>query len=384
MVEKPPPLGVVMVSASFHPHVGGAEKQALELSAALKARGVSVRVATRRLAGLPAREELRGVRVDRLWCAGSGFFNAASFLLSLTRYLWAQAPFYEAIHVHLGGSPALAAALAGRLLGKRVFVKLGGGAGIGEVALSSRSFAGRLKLRLLSWLAPQFLAVAPDIEAEARRWLGNAAIHSVPNGVDVARYRPGGDKSALRAALGWPRGLGLLYVGRFSPEKRLPRFLEIWADLSKKLREPGFLAFIGEGIEESLIRDAAERERVSQRVFIRGPLDAIEQAYQAADLFILPSVSEGLSNALLEAQACGLAALASRVGATPLVVEDGRTGFLFAPGDEEALKGQLRKLLERPELCVELGRSARRAIVEKYSIDKIAERCETLYRWSLP
>ena len=140
-----------MVSAGFHPYVGGAEKQALELSVALRSRGVKVLVLTRRLPGLSRREEIRGVPVERLWCAGGGFLNALTFMASLWWRLWARASEYSAVHVHLAGSPALPAALAGRLLGKRVIIKLGGGRGIGELAASAATRAGRAKLRLLSW-----------------------------------------------------------------------------------------------------------------------------------------------------------------------------------------------------------------------------------------
>ena len=101
-------LSVVMVSASFHPYVGGAERQALELSAALRGRRVRVRVLTRRRHGLPAWDVVRGVPVERLWCAGGGVFNSLTFLFSLWFWLLRRAKEYTVIHVHLAGSPALA------------------------------------------------------------------------------------------------------------------------------------------------------------------------------------------------------------------------------------------------------------------------------------
>lgn len=383
MSESTPVFTVMMVSAGFHPAVGGAEKQALELSVALQERGLKVRVATRRLPGLPAEEEVRGVAVRRLWCAGSGLLNAVTFLVSLWRHLFAQAAFYEAIHVHLAGSPALAAALAGRLLRKKVVVKLGGGRGIGELAASSRTLSGRLKLFFLRLLRPQFVAVARDLSAEAAAYLGEVPLHVIPNGVDARRYRPQPErKAALRAALGWPaEGLGFLYVGRLSPEKRLPPFAEAWAELVKKTGAKAFFACVGEGVEGKLVQDEAERARLSDRVFVRGAMEDVERAYAAADVFVLPSVSEGLSNALLEAMASGLAVLASRVGGTPEAVEEGRSGFLFDPGDADDMRRQLQKFLEHPALAADFGRAARAAAVERFSLDKTAERYETLYRW---
>lgn len=375
----------MMVSAGFHPTVGGAEKQALELSVALQERGLKVRVATRRLPGLPAEEDLRGVSVRRLWCAGPGLVNSLTFLFSLWRHLRTQAPFYEAIHVHLAGSPALAAALVGRLSGKRVVVKLGGGRGIGELAASSRSVSGRLKLLALRLLRPQFVAVAQDLAAEAREHLGAVSVHVIPNGVDASRYHPRPErKAALRAELGWPAdGLGFLYTGRLSPEKRLPTFTEAWAELVKKTGAKAFFACLGDGVEGKLVRDEAERARLSDRVFVHSSIHDVERAYAAADVFVLPSVSEGLSNALLEAMASGLAVLASRVGGTVEAVEEGRTGFLFDPASGEDMRRQIAKFLEHPPLAAQFGRAAREAALNRFALEKVAERYEALYRHGL-
>lgn len=381
------PVGVVMVSAGFHPVVGGAEKQALELSIALRARGHDVRAATRRLPGLPATETVRGVPVDRLARSGrpGGLLDAASFMLSLCAYLWRRRAQYSVIHVHLAGSPALAASVMGRLLGKRVFVKLGGGAGIGELAASSRTAAGRLKLRALAALKPQFLAVAKELALEAEKYLGPVAVHILPNGVDTDRYKPAAgpaSKAALRAELGWPaKALVFLYVGRLSPEKRLSQFTEVWAEQSRQARGACFFALVGAGAEEPAIRSSIQYARAQDRVRLLPPREDVERAYQAADVFVLPSVSEGLSNALLEAMACGLAPLASRVGGTPEAVEDGRSGLLFASADEAELKRQLGKLLERPELATAMGAAAREKAVAKFSLSALAERCEQLYRY---
>lgn len=384
-----PVLGVVMVSASFYPHLGGAEKQALELSAALKERGLSVRVATRSMPGLAATDEVRGVRVDRLWAKGAGALNAATFMLSLARYLRLQSPFYEAVHVHLAGSPAVTASLMAKLMGKRVVVKLGGGKGIGELAVSSRSFLGRAKLRALAALKPQFVAVARDLADEAARYLGQVPVHIIPNGVDAAKYRPvdARKKAELRAALGWPKeGQCFLYVGRFSPEKRLPMFTEEWCDAVKAQKPPSnaFLAFVGDGVEGKLVRDAAHQVRMDGRVFIHPPMDDIERAYGAADVFILPSASEGLSNALLEAMCSGLGVLASAVGGTVDAVENAATGLLFNADDRADMRAQIEKLLARPDLAASLGRAARETALARFSLEKVAERYEEIYRWGLP
>jgi glycosyltransferase involved in cell wall biosynthesis len=367
-----------MVSAGFHPYVGGAEKQALELSVALRARGVEARVLTRRLPGLAAREEVRGVPVERLWCAGEGFINALTFMWSLTAWLILRAGEYSAVHVHLAGSPALPAALLGPLLGKRVTVKLGGGRGIGELAVSARTLGGRFKLRMLSWLKPRFVAVTKDLAEECAQFLGPVPVQVLPNGVDTARYRPvsAEEKRVLRRKLGWPDGLGFLYVGRLIPEKQLDRFLLAWNGAAAS---SGFAAFIGDGPEGGMLRGLAQKSPAKERIFILPPREAIQEAYAAADVFVLPSVSEGLSNALLEAMSSGLAVLGSRVGGTAEAVEEGRTGLLFAPQDGAELSAQLRRFLEDPALAARLGAAAREKAVGDFSLDRAARAYEEIY-----
>jgi glycosyltransferase involved in cell wall biosynthesis len=336
-------------------------------------------VLTRRLPGLPRHEDIRGVAVERLWCAGAGSLNALTFMASLWLWLWTRAAEYSAVHVHLAGSPALPAALAGRLLGKSVVVKLGGGRGIGELASSSGTVVGRLKLRMLSWLKPQFAAVTKELAEECAQFLGPVPVQVQPNGVDTARYRPlpAAEKQALRRKLGWPEGLGFLYVGRFAPEKQPGKFLSAWSRAAAGY--PGFAALVGDGPEGEALRALAQKSPLRERIFVVRAMEDIAQTYAAADIFVLPSISEGLSNALLEAMASGLAVLGSRVGGTAEAVAEGKTGLLFNPQDGAELAEKLKSFLDEPGLAGRMGAAARETAVRNYSLERVAESYEKLY-----
>jgi glycosyltransferase involved in cell wall biosynthesis len=363
-------MKVVMVSAGFWPAVGGAERQALELSRALRARGADVVVLTRRVGGAAPREEVHGVPVRRLPVFGTGALDSLCFVFGALGWLLKHGGDYDAIHVHLAGSPALAAALAGRWLGKPVLVKLGGGRGIGELAASSRTVLGRLKLALLASLKPRFLAVVPDLADEAREHLPGASIEVLPNGVDVDRYRPvsAEEKRALRARLGWT-GVAFLYTGRLSWEKRLPWFAEIWEKASAG--RDARLFIVGAGPE--VIPE-------SPRVRVLPPVEDAAALYAAADVFVLPSVSEGLSNSLLEAMASGLPAVASAVGGTAQILEDGKTGLLFGKDDEKTAIRQIERILNDNELRTHLGAAARHEVERRYAMPIVVERLLELYR----
>jgi glycosyltransferase involved in cell wall biosynthesis len=368
------PLSIVMVSAGFWPAIGGAERQALELSAALAARGHRVTVLTRRVGDLPSHETYRGVAIRRL-PAPRGALDAPVFLLGTLAWLLHHWVDWDAVHAHLAGSPAIAAAIAGRLLGRPVLVKLGGGRGIGELAVSSKSRLGRAKLRVLGFLRPRFLAVVPDLADEARDFLGPVTIEVLPNGVDAARFHPAdaAAKRALRATLGWKDDARVfLYTGRFSWEKRLPWFLRPWCEVAGK---NSLMVLAGDGPERPQVEAAAE----PGRVVVLPSRDDVADLYAAADVFVLPSYSEGLSNALLEAMSSGLAPLGSRVGGTAETLEEGRDGLLFDRDDENALKAAVKRLDAEKGLAARLGAAARAKIEERYTMSIVVERLETLY-----
>ena len=364
-----------MISARFHPYlVGGAEKQALELSRALSSKGVRVLVITRRWEASQG-DSPSGVPVLRLPAWGPGPVGSAVFVAAAFFALLLRARDYDAIHVHLAGSPALAACLAGRLLKKTVVVKLGGGRGIGEIAESRKTPWGKLKLLLLRHLKPRFTAVSQDLLDEARE-AGLEGVEYVPNGVDLKRYSPAPpeEKARLRAALGWPAGLVILYAGRLAPEKRLGLALKAFAEARPS--EGDLLVLAGEGGEAGALAAEASRLGVADKVRFLAPVDDIARFYRAADAFVLPSVSEGLSNALLEAMACGLAIVASAVGGTPRAV--GAAGLLFKVEDPGGPRSAFERLLREPGLAGRLGALARGA-AESYSLEKTVERYLALY-----
>ena len=285
---------------------------------------------------------------------------------------------WDAVHAHLAGSPALAAALAGKMLGRPALVKLGGGRGIGELAVSSKSRLGRAKLRALGLLRPRFLAVVPDLAAEARSFLGPVSIEVLPNGVDAAHFHPADPeaKRAARAELGWSADATVfLYTGRFSPEKRLPWFLKLWLEASGT---KSLAVLVGDGPEKGAIERIAAHS--DGRVKVLPSREDVGNVLLAADVFFLPSLSEGLSNALLEAMSSGLAPLASRVGGTAETISDGTNGVLFERDDEDGVRAAVRSFASDPGLAARLGAAARAEVEACYALDRVVARLETLYR----
>ena len=376
---------VLMLSQTFHPVIGGSEKQALEISRALVKRGVKVTALTRLRPGLPAGETVDGVVIKRLACPGSGALNSAVFLLKSFFWMLANRASYDAVHVHLASSPAVGAAAAGRLTGKRVVVKLGGGKGVDEISLSQRTFLGRLKLAFFRAARPELLVM----NTEVYEWLkGEPAyagfnLRRFRNGVDTGRYTPPlyNEKINAKAAVGLDNTPVFLFVGRLSPEKRVKEFVEAWSEIMQEGAAPPRirLVIVGGGPEEAALRRAVADFGLAQSVLLTGPKDDLLPYYRAADVFILPSISEGLSNSMLEAMACGVAVMASRVGGAREAVAPGVSGCLFAPLNRAELKDCIRTFVADPGLALRMGEQARRTAVEKYSMARVADELLAIY-----
>ena len=97
------------------------------------------------------------------------------------------------------------------------------------------------------------------------------------------------------------------------------------------------------------------------------------------DVFVLPSLNEGMSNTILEAMATGIPVIASNVGGNPELVIDGRTGFLFPSNDVESLVQKIKTYILHPELKQKHGYNARKRVEEKFSLDQMIRRYEELY-----
>ena len=376
---------VLMLSQTFHPVIGGAEKQALEISKALVGRGVKVTVLTRQPGGLPPEENIGGVLVRRLQVFGPRAVDSAVFMLKSFFWLLRHSGEYDAVHVHLASSPAVAAVLAGRLTGKKTLVKLGGGRGVDEITRSENSLLGRLKLAFFRLARPELLVMNDEVYnwLKTSKEFSGLRLRQFRNGVDTGRYTPllYNEKINAKTALGLDNSALFLFVGRLSPEKRLKEFLEAWAEIfSEENPAPRIrLAIVGGGPEEAALKRAVADLGLAGSVTLAGPKDDLLPYYRAADVFVLPSISEGLSNSMLEAMACGVAVMASRVGGARDAVKQGVSGCLFDPLNRVELKTCLRGFLADRSVALKMGEQARKTAVEKYSMARVADELMGIY-----
>ncbi len=194
-------------------------------------------------------------------------------------------------------------------------------------------------------------------------------IEVIPNFICPNHYRRLPD-SPLRAELS-PNGERLLvHVSNFRAVKRPADCVEILARL-RQAGEKVRLAMVGDGPELSAVRYRAERLEVADDTFFVGKQANISDYLGVADIFLLPSELESFGLAALEAQACEVPVIATRIGGLPEVVNDGESGFLSDVGDVEKMTLDAVRLLGDEKLRRSFGERGRELAVQRYSTEKI-------------
>jgi glycosyltransferase involved in cell wall biosynthesis len=154
--------------------------------------------------------------------------------------------------------------------------------------------------------------------------------------------------------------------------------LDAWTGIIE--RAPATLIFAGDGTERVSIAQRIDREGLSDSVRLLGTVGDIPELLRAADLFVLPSIAEGMSNSLLEAMATALPCVASDIGGNRDLIGDNRFGVLVAPNTPEAWTEALVPLLCDPQRRHSLGSLARGRVLAQYALPVVVERYVALYR----
>lgn len=372
-------MRLAMVIQGFHPHLGGAEHQLRQVAPRLRSRGVDVHIITRRMdPGWPARERIDGVPVHRIAMPGPKPVASAAFIAGAVSRIRQLRP--DVIHAHELLSPATVALLAAAGTGRPVVAKVLVG---GELAYlrDHRPFGPR-RLEAIRNRVTTFVTISDQIDGElADLGVEPARRRCIPNGIDLDRFRHVGSASIrdrARRELGLGPGPTMLFAGRMAPQKNLGQLLTVFDEL-RRHHPTAQLLLAGEGSERAALEATA-----GDGVRFLGLVDDIATVLPAADVFVLPSWREGLSNALLEAMAGGLAVVATSVGGTVEVIDDSVNGLLVPPGDGAALSAAADRVLSSPELRARLGAAAARTVTERFDIEDTADALASLYQELVP
>ena len=382
-----------MVTGAYHPEVSGAGLQCRSLIRACGDAANFAVLTTVLDPALPRSDEVDGVAVERVLVSAKS--RVARWLMTPA---WARACLRriraaDIVHLHGFSAKSRVVVALARLLGRKIVVKL---TSVGHDDPVSMRARGPALFRSFS-AADRFVAVSPRFKPlYEEAGLPSGKFRLIPNGVDLTRFHPArdGEKRALRARHGLPVDLPLvLFVGFFSREKCPDLLFDAWTDTFAR-GPASALVIVGRSRSDYYEIDASIADRVradaarlgcADRLFLVEHTADIEQHYRAADIFALPSLREGLPNAVLEAMATGLPCVVSRLpGVTDTMITDGVDGLLVPPGDRGALAAALRALLSDPDRGARLGAAARRTVSDRFSLAATAAEYLRMYRELTP
>ena len=344
-------MKILFCTFSYFPAVtGGAERQARLQAQELVRRGHQVTVVCPR-SGRLSSETIQGVRVVRLCRIERWPVTRISYFARLFPWLLRHVGKFDLVHVHLANIQADLAVFAARRWRRPTYLKLACGGPVGEVQRLSGV------ARFTRWYgyrhADRIQALSSEIVDElVGIGVAEDRIVQIPNGIDMEEFAPVDDRRRreLRAKLNLPADqVTALFVGRLVDYKGIDDLLAAWPQVRQ---EDATLVVVGA---------TGEAVTAPAGVIVRDWVQSPREYMQAADVFVHPSHADGMSNAVLEAMACGLPLVATKHGATHGLVEDGREALLVPARNPNALAAALRRLLREPTLRRKLAAVARQS-----------------------
>ena len=286
--------------------------------------------------------------------------------------------------VHSRNLSGLDAVLPARLAGVRRCVH--GEHGWDVHDLEGRKLKPMLLRRLHSPWIDRYITVSRQLETYLvnRAGIGRSRITQIYNGVDTARFTPAGTQPGDLpwAVEGRAKPFVFGTVGRVNRVKNQGVLLEAFAalvsqkpHLSARLR----LVVVGSGVQLEELQNRVRTLQLQKLVWLPGARDDIPKLMRAMDVFVLPSLNEGISNTVLEAMATGVPVIAARVGGNPELVT-AETGLLYDPADRHGLLSAMMHYHERSDVVQQHGIAARARAVRDFSLDSMVKGYLQVYR----
>ncbi|MGH9387751.1 MAG: N-acetyl-alpha-D-glucosaminyl L-malate synthase BshA [Vicinamibacterales bacterium] len=375
------------VGIACYASIGGSGVVAAELARCLADRGHHTHVIS---SDTPfrLRESDADVRFHRVETPGYPLFREPQYLLALANRLVqvARAHRLDIIHAHYAIPHAAAAYLARQILSSgpagaaaapRTITTLHGT----DVTILGSDASYRETVAFCIDQSDAVTAVSASLRADTKRAMPvTRDITVIPNFVDVDAYRRRPDP-ALRARLCPPDERLLIHVSNLRPVKQVDAVVRVFAQI--RTRVPARLLIVGEGPELGRVEELMNDLGVTAHVELVGEAQDVVGLLSVSDLFLLPSLQESFGLAALEAMACGVPVVASKVGGLPEVVADGVTGYLHPPHQVAQMAESATRILSDPALHAHMAAEGVGLARERFSANRIVPQYEALYEHAL-
>lgn len=363
--------------------VGGSGVVATELGRALAERGHQIHL----ISSEPPfrwRERVAGLSFVKVEVPPYPLFREPQYLLALTNTIArvAEREHLDIVHAHYAVPHATAAYLARQMLDMspgrtpRTVTTLHGT----DITLVGSDPSYRRVVAFSIEQSDAVTTVSRSLRADTISALGvRRTIDVIPNFLDCAEYRRRPD-AALRARLCPPDRYDALviHVSNLRPVKRVDVALEVFGRIRGRVRARFVIA--GDGPVRGDVERQAAESGIGDDVAFLGEQDDLVALLSVSDLFLLPSIQESFGLAALEAMACGVPVVASRVGGLPEIIEDGVTGYTCAPDDVEGMADRGVRLLTDPGLHARIADAAAALVRETYCTDRVVPLYEAAYQ----
>ena len=372
----------VAIISNYYPYIGGAEIFAQEIAQRLVRDGHRVDVITGRWdRNLPQLEVINGVSVYRINLLK---FRRLGSIAYPPPMLWRllllnRANHYDLIH-SIGEIAACEVGTIGKKLMQRPhLMTLQGG-------YLTKGFRNRLTEIVVSEFLKWNLRNADVVHAISQKLAQNAGrfrakrVVVIPNGVDGSTFKSM-DKKKLREQYGFSIDAKIVVsVARLVPVKGLDYLIKAVSLLLQTDNKINLL-IIGDGSQRAELEELISELKLDNRVRLMGtiPHEQIAGFLNLADVFVLPSLSEGLGIAIIEAMACGIPVIGTNVDGIPDIIKDNDNGVLVPPGDAEALAGAIDKLLQDEELRGKLAVRGLEEVEQRFQWENIYQQVRQVY-----
>jgi L-malate glycosyltransferase len=368
------------IGITCYPTYGGSGVVATELGIELAALGHQVHFITYsqpfRLTG---REE--GIFYHEVPVSNYPLFEYPPYDLALATRMSEVAEYYELdlLHVHYAIPHSVSALLARQMLAARgrklPFVTTLHGTDITLVGLD-RSYLPITRFAIEESDGVTSISQYLKDKTLAEFQIKNP-IEVIPNFVNCDVYKPLDDRAAARARYAAAGEKILIHLSNFRPVKRVTDVVKVFAKIVERM--PARLLLVGDGPDRSSAEWLAHGFGIQDRVAFLGKQESVNELLPVADLMLMPSELESFGLAALEAMACRVPTIGTRVGGVPELIEDGVTGRLLPVGDTDAMANAAVELLTQPERLDEMGRAGRVSAQARYCASRIIPLYEKYY-----
>ena len=357
------PMNIMHVVLSLR--CGGLEKLVVDLAAETVKHGHNVRICSLESAGdLSEYARKRGIQVSSM-----NKKNSLDLTIIWKLFRLIKSEKVDVLNTHNIG-PLIYGSLAGKLVGVPAIV-------------STRHGSGDMRrLNRIFWaLNDRIIPVSNDTKKTllANNDIRGTNIRVIYNGVDVGNLSLKESKECFKKKLNIDQKFRIIgTVGRLAHVKDYKTLLEAFR-LAINDKKDVKLVFVGDGEEKESLEGYSRTLGISDNTIFMGFRQDVADIVSSFDIFLLSSLTEGISVALLEAMSLSVPAIVTDVGGNPEVVVDSETGILVPPKDPQKMAEAIRRILKNPDMAKKMGQAGRKRVEEKFSLDRMAREYEAIY-----